>query len=73
MRADVNIDSELVSGKVHFGGGEQLVSLSNGCICCSIREDLMREVGPELPFVDCVSSSGGEFTVSASSTGARPG
>ncbi len=42
--ADVNIDEALIADKVRFAGGEQLVALSNGCICCSIREDLVREV-----------------------------
>jgi G3E family GTPase len=31
-----NIDSDMIVSEV----GEQLVQLSNGCICCSIREDL---------------------------------
>jgi G3E family GTPase len=40
----VNIDEAFISGSIHFGGGETLVSLSNGCICCSIRADLVKEV-----------------------------
>lgn len=35
--ATVNIDEALIAEKVQIGG-EQLVALSNGCICCSIRE-----------------------------------
>ena len=31
-----NIDGEIIAS----GGNEQIVQLSNGCICCSIREDL---------------------------------
>ena len=44
---EVNIDAELVRQK---GGGalrevkEELVEMTNGCICCTLREDLLIEV-----------------------------
>lgn len=43
--SDVNIDKDLVAE----GGGlsrtdEKLVELSNGCICCTLRDDLLKEV-----------------------------
>ena len=34
---EINIDAELISGV----SGESAINLSNGCICCSIRDDLL--------------------------------
>ena len=34
---EINIDTELISGV----SGESTINLSNGCICCSIRNDLL--------------------------------
>ncbi|MER0101917.1 GTP-binding protein [Corynebacterium sp. KPL2734] len=43
--SEVNIDAALVAGEGHLERGEnRFVELSNGCICCTLREDLIESV-----------------------------
>jgi G3E family GTPase len=43
--SEVNIDAKDVQCEITFSKTEEvLVEMSNGCICCTLREDLLQEV-----------------------------
>ncbi|MBQ2107433.1 MAG: GTP-binding protein, partial [Bacteroidales bacterium] len=55
---EVNIDADLIQkGGVVGGGDDSLVALQNGCICCTLKMDLVAQVA------DLVSSKSFDYIV----------
>ncbi|MEY7850281.1 GTP-binding protein [Natrarchaeobius sp. A-rgal3] len=42
---EVNVDAEQVAQQSDLGGDEEIIEMSNGCICCRLRGDMLDEVG----------------------------
>ena len=56
----VNIDESLIEkGGVVGGTDDSLVALQNGCICCTLKNDLIQQLceitsRQAVPYVDCI-------------------
>ena len=60
--ASVNIDAELVRRGGMLQQEEEMIELSNGCICCTLREDLLTSLASlaaEERFDHCIIESSG--------------
>ena len=42
---EINVDAELVEQESELSGDEDIIEMSNGCICCRLRGDMLDEVG----------------------------
>ena len=43
--SEINIDSSMIEQGAFNRVDEQLVQLTNGCICCTLRQDLIEQIG----------------------------
>ena len=41
---EINIDAELIAHGAEVRSGDSLVALQNGCICCSLKDDLLQQI-----------------------------
>lgn len=43
--SEIDIDTDLVKGKgLHVKKQKDIVEISNGCICCTLKDDMIKQV-----------------------------
>ena len=42
--AEINVDSALIKETKYLKNGEEMVELQNGCICCTLKDELVKEM-----------------------------
>ncbi len=69
---EIDIDSELVTARDTLGDGEQqIMMLNNGCLCCTVRDDLVKMLAELVSLLFTGCSARAAFAVPSGATSLR--